>query len=173
MFFIIVKIHNFAAELIYKQNMKKVFVLLLFCLWMIKKNKQIEVNTAKCINELNKKIEFLLSKLKEQSEKIKVLEILETSDTSQGRLLFEQINNNKSIINWTAREEEIFIFYMELTNYDMMSRIKKIQRREKITNHRMLYLILKELRKTDQEVCTIMMLSPEGLRTMRNRTKPV
>jgi hypothetical protein len=37
----------------------------------------------------------------------------------------------------------------------------------------LLYLLLKEMGKTDKEVCDIMGLSDAGLRSMRNRTKPL
>ena len=42
----------------------------------------------------------------------------------------------------------------------------------KLTDHRLVYLILKELGKSDKQIRKIMVLSQEGLRTMRNRTKP-
>ena len=104
---------------------------------------------------------------------IKILEVIETSDMSRGRLLYEQIINNNPILTWTSKDEKIFISYVELIYPELIDSIKRIQRRNKLTNHRMLYLLLKGLKKTDEEVCTIMMLSPEGLRSMRNRTKSV
>ena len=99
--------------------------------------------------------------------------MIETSDMSRGRLLYEQIINNNPILTWTSKDEKIFISYVELIYPELIDSIKRIQRRNKLTNHRMLYLLLKGLKKTDEEVCTIMMLSPEGLRSMRNRTKSV
>ena len=38
---------------------------------------------------------------------------------------------------------------------------------------KLLYLLLKEMGKTDKEVCDIMGLSDAGLRSIRNRTKPL
>ena len=116
-------------------------------------------------------VEKISDRLKKQSDRIKILEVIETSDTSRGKILYEQIMNNKPIITWTTKDEKIFISYIELIYPELTERILKIQRRNKLTNHRMLYL--KGLKKTDQEVCAIMMLSPEGLRSMRNRTKSV
>jgi len=46
-------------------------------------------------------------------------------------------------------------------------------RKEKLTDHKLLYLLLKEMGKTDKEVCDIMGLSDAGLRSIRNRTKPL
>ena len=37
----------------------------------------------------------------------------------------------------------------------------------------MFYLILKDMGMSDEEVKRIMVLSQEGLRSMRNRTKPI
>ena len=53
------------------------------------------------------------------------------------------------------------------------NRLRKVKRATKLSAHNMFYLILKDMGKSDDEVRRIMTLSPEGLRSIRNRTKPL
>lgn len=74
-------------------------------------------------------VEKISDRLKKQSDRIKILEVIETSDTSRGKILYEQIMNNKPIITWTTKDEKIFISYIELIYPELTERILKIQRR--------------------------------------------
>ena len=91
----------------------------------------------------------------------------------KGRLYYDRIMEGGTIVEWNRNEDKYFVSYYEAINYQSYNRIKKIKRASKPTPHNMLYLILKEMGKDDKEVMRIMGLSPEGLRSIRMRTKPV
>ena len=92
---------------------------------------------------------------------------------SEGRMLYDSIMEGRPIVKWSADDEKKFIEYFTATNYRLISHLRKEPRRENLTDHKLIYLLLKEMGKTDKEVCDIMGLSDAGLRSIRNRTKPL
>ena len=92
---------------------------------------------------------------------------------SQGRMLYDSIIEGRPIVKWSADDEKKFIEYFTATNYRLLSHLRKEPRREPLTDHKLIYLLLKEMGKTDKEICDIMSLSDAGLRSIRNRTKPL
>jgi hypothetical protein len=91
----------------------------------------------------------------------------------QGRMLYDQICEGAPIVGWTVKEEELFNNYFASVNYKTYDRLRKVKRASRLSTHNLFYLILKEIGKTDDEIRNIMGLSPEGLRSIRSRTKPV
>lgn len=91
----------------------------------------------------------------------------------RGRMLYDDIMANKTMANWSQKEEEIFLDYYTTTHYRTVQRLKNIPRNESLTVHRLFYVVLVELGKTDEEIRQIMSISPETLRTLRFRTKPL
>lgn len=87
-------------------------------------------------------------------------------------MLYDHIMGGGTAINWNYKEETLFNNYYAATNYQKYNRLRKVERNAKLSAHNMFYLILKDLGKDDDEIRRIMALSPEGLRTIRNRTKP-
>jgi len=116
-----------------------------------------EAETA--INKLNQSIKKLLN---EEAPKLK-----------EGKLLYDQIIEGKTTLYWSHKEEEYFNKYYAATHYQSYNRLRKVKRATKLSAHNMFYLILKDMGKSDDEVRRIMTLSPEGLRSIRNRTKPL
>ena len=92
---------------------------------------------------------------------------------SQGRMLYDSIMEGRPIVKWSADDEKKFIEYFTATNYRLLNHLRKEPRREPLTDHKLIYLLLKEMGKTDKEICDIMGLSDVGLRSIRNRTKPL
>ena len=111
------------------------------------------------INKLNLSIQKLLN---DAAPKLK-----------EGKMLYDQIMEGKTALNWSYREEEYFNKYYAATNYQSYNRLRKVKRVTKLSAHNMFYLILKEMGKSDEEIKRIMVLSPEGLRSIRSRTKPL
>jgi len=111
------------------------------------------------INKLNLSIKKLLN---EEAPKLK-----------EGKLLYDQIIEGKTTLYWSHKEEEYFNKYYAATHYQSFNRLRKVKRATKLSAHNMFYLILKDMGKSDDEVRRIMALSPEGLRSIRNRTKPL
>ena len=116
-----------------------------------------EAETA--IKKLNRSIEKLLN---EEAPKLK-----------EGKLLYDQIMEGKTTLNWSYKDEENFNKYYAATHYQSFNRLRKVKRSAKLSAHNLFYLILKDMGKSDKEIKRIMVLSPEGLRSIRNRTKPL
>ena len=111
------------------------------------------------IKKLNRSIEKLLN---EEAPKLK-----------EGKMLYDQILEGKTTLNWSYKEEEYFNKYYAATHYQSFNRLRKVKRATKLSAHNLFYLILKEMGKSDEEVRRIMILSPEGLRSIRSRTRPL
>lgn len=110
------------------------------------------------IEKLNKNIQKLLD---DESPKLK-----------RGRMLYDHIMEGGKTNKWSHKDEGLFNNYFGAINYQAYNRLRKVERRTKLSAHNMFYLILKEMGKDDEEIKRIMALSAEGLRSLRNRTKP-
>ena len=116
-------------------------------------------NAETAIKKLNLSIQKLLN---DAAPKLK-----------EGKRLYDQIMEGQTTLEWTNKDEEYFNKYYAATNYQSYNRIRKVKRVTKLSAHNMFYLILKDMGKSDEEVKRIMVLSPEGLRSIRSRTKPL
>lgn len=111
------------------------------------------------IERLNKQIERIME---EKSPRL-----------LQGRMLYDKVVANKKMDRWKKEDVKKFIEYYTATNYRVVNRLRSIPRKEEMTPHHLLYLILQEMGKTDQEIRLILSISKETLRTLRFRTKPL
>lgn len=111
------------------------------------------------IKKLNLSIKKLLN---EEAPKLK-----------KGKMLFDKIMEGETALNWSCKDEEYFNKYYAATHYQNFNRLRKVKRTTKLSAHNLFYLILKDMGKSDDEVRRIMVLSPEGLRSLRSRTKPL
>lgn len=138
-------------------------------IWELRKSKeeysqkiselQEEANSSgAAIDKLNKDIRDLLN---ERAPKLKL-----------GRLLYDHIEDGETISSWGFKETTAFNTYYAATHYRSYSQIMKVDRTTKLSAHNLFYLILKDMGKSDDEVRRIMGISPEGLRSLRSRTKP-
>ena len=110
--------------------------------------------------------------IKQLNKSIKRLLDDEATKLKQGKMLYDHIAEGNTNVDWSSKEEELFCRYYAATNFQSYNRIRKVKRSAKLSAHNMFYLILKELGYSDEDVRRIMVLSPEGLRSIRSRTKP-
>lgn len=92
---------------------------------------------------------------------------------AQGRILYDRVLANENMGKWRLDDVEKFIEYYTATNYRVVNRLQSIPRRDELTPHRLLYLILVEMKKTDQQICFIQGITKECLRVYRFRTQPI
>ena len=111
--------------------------------------------------------------IKKLNQSIKKLLNEEAPKLKEGKMLYDQIMEGQTAVLWTHKEEEYFNKYYAATHYQSYNRLRKVKRTTKLSAHNLFYLILKEIGKSDDEVRRIMALSAEGLRSLRNRTKPL
>lgn len=116
-------------------------------------------NADIAIKELNKSIKKLLDN---EAPKLKL-----------GRELYDSIMSGETAVEWHSKEENLFNNYYSCVNYSGYIKLKKVKRKSNLSPHNLFYLILKDMGKSDDEIRRIMALSPEGLRSLRNRTKPI
>lgn len=131
-----------------------------------------EANLQK-INQLEKEARNAETAIKKLNLSIQKLLNDAAPKLKEGKMLYDQIMEGKTALNWSYREEEYFNKYYAAIHYQSYNRIRKVKRVTKLSAHNMFYLILKEMGKSDEEVKRIMVLSPEGLRSIRSRTKPL
>ncbi len=111
------------------------------------------------ITRLNKEIERIMD---EKSPRL-----------AQGRMLYDKIVANEKMSRWKKDDVRKVIEYYTAINYRAVNRLKSIPRNYELTPHHLIYLILLEMGKNDQEIMWILSISKEALRTLRHRTKPL
>ena len=108
------------------------------------------------------------------NKEVKKLTDEESPVLKQGRMLYDQIIEGTPIKDWTIKEKRLFINYYKAIDYRTFNRLKKTKRREPLTDHNLLYLILMEMYDQDEsKVIKILSISDNGMRTLKSRTKPV
>lgn len=126
------------------------------------------------IRELEASGENSNEEIERLNKEIKKLTDEESPMLKQGRILYDQIREGKPINEWTIKEKRLFINYYKAIDYRTVSRLKKTKRREPLTDHNLLYLILMEMYDQNEEkVIKILSISDNGMRTLKSRTKPV
>lgn len=126
------------------------------------------------IRELEASGEEANEEIERLSQEIQKLTDEESHKLKQGRSLYDQVVEGKSINEWTIKEKRLFINYYKTIDYRTVSRLKKTKRREPLTEHNLLYLILMEMFDQDGDrVTEILGISGNGMRTLKSRTKPI
>lgn len=125
------------------------------------------------INQLEKEAKEAETAIKKLNQSIQKLLDEGAPKLKEGKMLYDQIMEGQTALNWTNKEEEYFNKYYAAIHYQNYNRLRKVKRVTKLSAHNMFYLILKEMGKSDDEIRRIMVLSPEGLRSLRSRTKPL
>ena len=126
------------------------------------------------IRELEASGENSNEEIERLNKEIKKLTDEESPMLKQGRILYDQIREGNPINEWTIKEKRLFINYYKAIDYRTVSRLKKTKRREPLTDHNLLYLILMEMYDQDEDkVIKILSISDNGMRTLKSRTKPV
>lgn len=121
---------------------------------------EVEVRNAEmAIDDLQKDVKKLLD---DKAPKLK-----------KGRVLYDIIMDGGTILKWDRSDDIYFVTYYEAINYKFSNRIRKTKRVARLTPHNTIYLILKDMGIDDNEIMRIMVLTPEGLRSIRMRTKPI
>lgn len=125
------------------------------------------------INQLEEDVDKADSAIKLLNKCIEKMLNDEAPKLKQGKMLYDEIVEGGTIVKWQSKEKELFNNYYAAINYQSYNRLRKIKRATPLSAHNMFYLILKEMGYSDEEVRRIVGLSPEGLRSIRKRTKPI
>ena len=98
-------------------------------------------------------------------------------DLLKGCMYYEQIKENKikslSEGGWTRKEEKQFVEYYTAIDYRTVNRLRKIKRKEKLTTHKLLFLLLLEMGKSEEDIARLFGINQRSIDTLKTRTKPV
>ena len=118
-------------------------------------------DASETIKELNEKIR---SKLEEMSPQL-----------LRGQMLYEQIKNGqlRTIYQWTKKDEKLFVEFYKIIDYRTVHKITSVKRADNMTTHRLFYLLLKHMGKTDVQIQDMFSISDIGMKVLKSRTKEI
>ena len=101
--------------------------------------------------------------------KRKITELTESGNqrTVRGILLYNKLKAGDTMVEWTKDDYNIFIEYYNAIDHDTIKKYRKMYKN--ITPRNLVFLLLYDWGKSDDEICKMMALSPEGMRSMRFR----
>lgn len=125
------------------------------------------------IRELEKSEEDNSIAIQKLNDQIKDLLNKEGPLLKQGKILYDQIVDGKTVIEWRKKDFELFINYYKAIDYKTVNRLKKTKRKEKLTPQKMFFLLLNEMGYNKKEITQILGVSDTSVNTLYFRTKPI
>lgn len=119
--------------------------------------------------ELKKQKEDTERECQELNEKIRNWAGAEAEKVREGALLINEVKENKSVRHWLNEQQEALIAFYFAINTDTAKRIHKNY--NKLTTKEVLYLILRDMNKSKEDISAIMGVDKNTLRTYEFRTK--
>ena len=128
---------------------------------------QIREYEASC-KDAKENIEWLKKQIIDKLEEI-------SPQLKRGQLLYEQIKDGqvKSIYNWRKEDEKHFVEFYKFIDYRTVDRLTSVKRVEPLTNHRLFFLLLKEMGKNDSQIQELLGISSTAIKVLRSRVKVV
>lgn len=139
-----------------------------FKLFLTRTQIQIDNYTAQ-IHQLEESGDDVKEEICNLKNKIKELTEIGVLRMNRGILLYNQIKDGGTMVEWEKEDYDMFIDYCDAIDHTTVRQIRKEHR--KITPRNLTFLLLYEMGKNDEDIRRIMALSPEGLRSMRFRVK--
>ncbi len=125
------------------------------------------------IRELEKSEEDNSAAIQKLNDQIKDRLNKEGALLKQGRMLYDQIKDGQTVIEWRKKDFELFINYYKAIDYKTVNRLEKTKRKEKLTPHKMFFLLLNEMGYDKKEIIRILGISETSVNTLYFRTKPI
>ena len=127
------------------------------------------------IRELEASREDASATIKELNKKIKNILEEKSPQLLRGQMLYEQIKEGqlKSFYGWTKKDIKLFVQFYKVMDYRTVHSIVSVKRAEPITDHRLFYLLLKHMGKTDARIQEMFGISDTGIKVLRSRTKEI
>lgn len=120
-------------------------------------------------DENRQEIQRLETEKAELEEEAKRLLGKETQIIRRGMLLYDQLLKSERVQTWTNSDYEAIASFFEASHPDAMKEILKKYGRP--TTRSMLYLILVDMGKSNDEICRIMSLNGSSLRSLKHRLR--
>lgn len=118
--------------------------------------------------EADATINELQNKIKEQLESL-------SPQLLRGQMLYEQIRRGEltTIHKWSRSDEKLFVDYYKVMDYRTVNKLSSVKRADKLTDHNLFYLLLKEMGKTDPEIQELFGISNNAIRVIKSKTKEI
>lgn len=113
-----------------------------------------------------KRLEAVKQEVEEESKRLLGKEV---QTIRRGIQLYEQLMNNEKVQTWSSADYEAITSFFEVSHSDAMKEIR--QKYGQPTSRNMLYLILVNMGKTNEDICAIMSLNSSSLRTINYRLR--
>ena len=127
------------------------------------------------IRELEASKEDTSATIKELNKKIRNLLEAKAPQLLRGQMLYEQIKDGylKTFYDWTKKDIKCFVEFYKVMDYRTVHQIMSVKRTEPMTDHRLFYLLLKYMGKTDAQIKEMFSISDNSLKVLRHRTKEI
>ena len=130
-------------------------------------------NLVSQIRELEKSEEDNSAAIQKLNDQIKNIMDKEGTLLKQGKMLYDKIIDGEIIYHWRKKEYELFINYYKAIDYKTVNRLEKTKRKEKLTPHKLVFLILNEMGYEKKDIIRILSISETSVNTLYFRTKPI
>jgi len=137
---------------------------------------QKKIELERRIKDYARKNKELEDSCKEARQKIEILrkeitDIVEKSSPmlNRGKILYEDILEDKSIASWSKDDYKCFVEYYKALHIQEYESMEKNFKKEHVTQRNMLFLILKEMGKDNKAISQIMGVSPDSVRVIKHR----
>ena len=132
------------------------------------------------INDLMNQIRELEESEDDNSAAIQILndQVRNTMDKEgallkQGKMLYDQIKDGQTVIEWRKKDFELFINYFKAIDYKTVNRLLRTKRKEKLTPQKIFFLLLKEMGYDKKEIARILSIEETSVNTLNTRTRPL
>ena len=127
------------------------------------------------IRELEASREDASATIKELNKKIKDILEEKSPQLLRGQMLYEQIKEGqlKSFYGWTKKDIKLFVQFYKVMDYRTVHNIVSVKRAEPITDHRLFYLLLKHMGKTDARIKEMFSISDTAIKVLKSRTREI
>lgn len=92
-------------------------------------------------------------------------------------LMYEQIKeetiDSLFIAGWSKKDEQCFNDYYTAIDYATVNRLRKVKRKEKLSPHKLFYLLLVEMGKSDEYIAKLLGIGQRSVNVLKSRTKPI
>lgn len=156
-----IKINQFISQLNELENMKVLADIQIANLQKDKEEGSQEIATLKSLKtEADEEIQQLQKTIKDISGK-------EVSKIRKGYELLSDVEANKCVRNWPVENYEAFLAYYDTINHDLLWSIAKKYKNP--TPQNVFYLVLKNMKKSKDNIAKIFGISKESLRSTEFR----
>ena len=132
------------------------------------------------MNDLMAQIRELKASGRQDSETINMLnrQLKDLIDKEDGRLkdgmkLYNNILNGGNVSTWRKKDFALFIDYYKAIDFKTVRRLEETPRKEKLTEQKLFFLLLKEMGYDKSEIASILGISITSVNTLNTRTKPI